>query len=546
MPGPGYTPLTPGGVERWPFGTEHLPPSVPEYGGLLPAGMPPGYPAVPYGMGDCRSFLDIPPLANFDDGTTCINPDFDAVHTLEVQGVGVDPSGFPDRLVPDITIAAGGQGTLRITVEREENGLGHLLIKDLVIQRSVAGARALLVDIKAEQVNRVYTNRPVSSDHLFNTSHLSCCFPCPVLLYPNQSLILTFQNDEAVPITVRTAARGRRFMPYMNLPLVQEMERCWSNTGSTPFWLTFDQDVVVPGAVAGVPGSLRSQMTVPGGGSFEWLRSLVTVTSPGAATVFDLTVDVTEGRVGRRYMTGPVNLGAHWATPTLLVAGFPEGMFVAADACHCPPPPQFVRGNTRLIHDFTNSSPDPATVRMTYVGCMHYLDRCPPAQDLDLVRRYGGNGDARMLAEAQKSGERVFLSFFDQNPLYAQADGDCMQAPSCAPEQAPAPAQPAAPPPPPPAPSAPPQPRIVSMFRPNKRWYGPGSTGALPDQLSFGADEQNRLYVVVRDPRTNAMVRFARPGETPDWARQYINQKNQFLGLAGLGAAPGPGEWEAI
>jgi hypothetical protein len=164
-------------------------------------------------------------------------------------------------------------------------------------------------------------------------------------------------------------------------------------------------------------------MSVPGGGYFEliWPRVQVVSDIPGAMSADDITVQVAYGRIGARLMTGPVFLGLQHATQTIPVVGFPGDIYRAASACSCPPPTMLFRENTRLIHDYRNLAPVGCFVRTTYVGCMHYASRCPPQEDLDLVRRYG-HGDANALARAQERGDKVFLSFFERNPLYAPAD----------------------------------------------------------------------------------------------------------------------------
>ena len=412
--------------------TPHDPQAVPQEDVFYPPGSDPEAPDMPYGMGDARCFLDIPPLVHFADGSTCTNPDYSALYRFTLSALARDPGTTETSLVPDPLIGPGETVQFQLTVEREENGMGHFLINELLMNTNPGdGIEGLLVEVKTLQGDMVYTNAPAPALHIFGTSFLSCCMPCPLMLYPNQTLIFSVTNRSipAVDVRVRIDARGRRFMPYHNMGLVQEMERCWSSIQSAPYWLSFDNDDSANDLglrIAASGASARGQMSVPGGGFLELGRPMVQVVSdvPGLATARTMEVEVTDGRIGKRFMDGPINLGAHYATETLSVPGFPGGLFRASQACHCPPAPHLVRGNTRLIHDLVNNGTSAAFVRVTYASCYHFADRCPPQRDLDLVRRYG-SGDANSLRRAQKAGHRVYFDFLDDNPLYVEETVEC-------------------------------------------------------------------------------------------------------------------------
>jgi hypothetical protein len=518
----------------------------PEYDGARE-----GYPLMPYGMGDCRTFMDVPPLVHLEGGLTCINPDYEALHRFALSAVGRD-SAFPDRsLVPNPTVAPGGRVDLQLTVEREENGMGHFLINELLMFTDPApGIDGLLVEMKTLQGDRTFTNAPVPALNIFGNAHLNCCLPCPLMLYPNQTLVISVINRTipAVDVRVRVVARGRRFMPYHNMPLVEELERCWAMQRTSPYWLQIDGEF----GEARITGSgqTQAQMSIPGGGFFEmiWPRVQIVPDVPGLVGADDIDVEVTDGRVGRRSMDGPISLGGHYAVETKGVAGFMDGRFRSASACHCPPPTQLYRGNTRLIHDFSNRSATGAIIRLTYAGCMHYADRCPPQADLDLVRRYG-HGDARALRKAQEQGDKVALSFLEENPLYAEQEEDCPipSAQACAEEYD----EPYAATPPPALPPEPDPTRIVNMHRPSKPYYGPGSSGSLPWHYSWGVDQKGETHLVIRDPSqhpNNVFVRFATAqelGPFKAWLDQ-INARSGFSGLGFMGRSAPKGEWEAI
>lgn len=512
-----------------------------------------GYPLTPYGMGDCRTFMDIPPLVHMADGSVCVNPDFAAVRRFSIQAVGRDPAGAPTQsLAPEPTLAPGDTVEMQLSVEREENGLGHTLITELAMFTDPpARVDGIMVQIKTLQGDRVFMNAPVPAVNVFGNGHLGSCLPCPIMLYPNQTLIFSVTNNAAPPvdIRVRIVAKGKRFLPYHNMGLAQELEQCWGRIQTTPFWLQLDGDgeVALPAGVVGALGTAQAQMSIPGGGFFEmvWPRVQLIATA-GALTADEIDVEMIDGEIGRAAMDGPVSLGGHYAAESKTVAGFTGNTFRAAQAQHCPPPTQIYRGNTRLFHNFTNRNvaAGAGLIRLTYAGCMHYVSRCPPQADLDLVRRYG-HGDAHALRKAQERGDHVFLSFFDQNPLYVEDDTECVRptAPRAVPPPVAAPAQPPvfmAPPV-----SAAPRPvQIVSMHRPDAPYHGPGSQGALPPSYGWGVDSQGRTHLIIYNPQTGALVRLASPQETAPFAA-WLNQINSAAGLDGMGGAP-RGDWESI
>jgi hypothetical protein len=477
-------------------------------------------------MRDCRTFLDIPPMVHWEDGSTCINPDFEMVRKFHLAAKAKDPA-FPERgLVPEVTIAPDEEVDFQLTVEREENGMGHLLINELLMLTDPAGAGSLKVDIKSIQADRTYTNSSVFNWTVFGNSHLNTCLPCPILLFPNQTVIIKVKNFESVPVTVSITARGKRFMPYHNMGLVRDMERCWSQNPTIPMWLGLDNlQTEIPAG-----GRAQGQVTVPGGGYFELKYIRGKVQPVGSVDFKDILVNVTEGRIGRRLMNEPIPLNLY-ATEDRNVPGFPGGVFRSASASHCPAPPMIFRGNTRIIHDFQNlSTLDDAFVELTYVGCFHYASKCPPGALLEEVRRGVGVFSSPMIDGGWGAYEDGSYDGGIWDPNY-----DC--------------GPPAMPGPPAQLPGAPPLPEppvIVSMHRPGKAYFGPGSSGALPYHMSWGVDQYGKTHLVVRDTNTGQFVRFATGQELSpfkSWQDQ-INQRN-LSGLGGLGRPP-QGEWEKI
>jgi hypothetical protein len=332
-------------------------------------------------MGDCRSFLDIPPLVHWEDGSTCINPDYNAVTKFHLSAKVRDPA--TGNLGTVATLGPNEQAEFLLCVEQEENGMGHFLINELKMMTNPNGAGSLKVDIKSQQSDRTFTNASVFNWTVFGNAQLNCCLPCPLMLFPNQCIVFTVKNFEPVDTQVQIVARGKRFMPYHDMGLRDEMAECWLRNPSMPMWLGLDTlQVEVPAG-----GTARGQITVPGGGFFELKYIRGKVQPVGSPTADDILVNVTEGRVGRRLMDQPIPLSLYMTEDHRGISGMPGDLYRSASACHCPGPPMVFRGDTRIIHDFQNlDTANDAFVEITYVGCYHYVSRCPPYADLERVR----------------------------------------------------------------------------------------------------------------------------------------------------------------
>jgi hypothetical protein len=128
-------------------------------------------------------------------------------------------------------------------------------------------------------------------------------------------------------------------------------------------------------------------MTVQGTGDFEakWARCEVRPAAAGSPTADDILVQLTE-QVGREMQSDPLPMGSFVATPTLVVNGFPGNLYRAASACHCPPMSQLLKRNNRLRVTFENTGSDDAIVRLTFAGCFHAVDECPPGRSIDRIR----------------------------------------------------------------------------------------------------------------------------------------------------------------
>lgn len=322
----------------------------------------------------CGGFMAIPPLIRGGDGQLYINPDFDYVKRFYL--VADEQGGL---------VGPGESRDFAFTVPAEENHLGDLLISELRASfQGVGGTpvRGIFTEILSLQSDRLYQNAPVVNDLMWGDGFLNCCIPCCFLLQATNTAILRVTNTEAVDVACTFTAVGKRFLPYHYPELRSRYLAYWNQIPCTPYWLTLDRQQVdvAPGATETV------EMTVPGGGDFEamWPRASV-ITGAGTDPDRDIFITVAEG-VGRRWENQPMPLGLQ-AAISRQVAGMPnEGLYAASQACPCPQPTQLYKRNTRVRVTFENRGADPATIRYTIAGCMHYVSECPPGRSLDRIR----------------------------------------------------------------------------------------------------------------------------------------------------------------
>lgn len=464
-----------------------------------------------YGLGDehCGPLMQIPPILELEDGSRCMNPDFAVQKRFTIQATPVDTS-----------LAASAEATLRIENEGEENGFGDIVITELFMRTSIVStieARDITVTIKDPQSNRTLMNVPAYWTLVMGTSWLNCCLPYPILLQPRQSLFVTLKNNHASnTYTVNVAARGARWLPYHEPELRQKMLQCWNSVPSFPYWMSLDDGQVT----ATANSTTRNHVATSPGCYFEIVYTRVDITAGAGASVecTDLDIIVREGRNAKAFMDRAINMSL-FAPYLTFVSGLPGGIKRPAFLCHCPEERQILKPNTKLYHDITNNhASDNATVRLTYVGIAHCVDNCPPAEDLERVRS-GMFGSPAFADEDQYVcplpgvvQPELPLEVFSE-PVAAPAPGYVQQY-----------AEPPAPEPR----------RIVKTWRPGKRYYGPGSTGALPHNQMFAEDQHGQKLVVIVDQQGN-VVREAEQREVPGWVFQHG-------ALNGLGS----GEWERI
>jgi hypothetical protein len=319
----------------------------------------------------CHGFAKIPPLIRGSDGRMYLNPDFNMVKKFTVRA---EPFGH--ELQP------GEAFDFAITVPAEEEDLGDMLINELLALYDPDNARSMKIEILSTQTTRTFQNAPIFTTLMMGNAHLNCCMPCCTLVQATNSLLLRVTNQENVPVRVKIAARGKRFLPKSE-ELRARMLMYWNSIPSYPFWLTLDQEeVVVPAG-----DTVEATMTVQGTGDFEakWCRGEVLPAGAGSPQPDDILVSFTE-QVGRALQSDPLPMGSFVATPTLQVSGFPGGLYRAASACHCPPVSQLLKRNTKLRVTLQNTGSDDAVVRLTFAGCFHQVPECPPGRSLDRIR----------------------------------------------------------------------------------------------------------------------------------------------------------------
>jgi len=280
------------------------------------------------------------------------------------------------------TVPAGGSHDFTLTVPAEDASLGDLLVNELMAQFNPNYARNITVQLLNLQTSRFFQNAGIYNTLIFGNAHLNCCLPCCFLVQAENTATIRVTNHESVPVDVWIVARGKRFLPKDDT-LRADMLSYWNQIPSYPYWLTLDsEEIIVPAGQY-----VEAAMTVPGTGDFQvmWPRCEVFPVAAGTVTADDILLTVTEG-IGRNWQSDPLPMGAFVATPTLSVAGFPGNLYRAASACHCPPFSQLFKRNSRIRHRFDNTSSADAIVRLTYAGCYHQVDECPPGRSLNRIR----------------------------------------------------------------------------------------------------------------------------------------------------------------
>lgn len=313
----------------------------------------------------CHGFAKIPPLIRSRNGKMYMNPDFEQVGMFTVRA---EPFDF--------SLPAGQAEDFAMTVPAEEADLGDLLINEL---HGAIASRDVAIEMLSTQTTRTFQNAPIWNTLLLGNAQLNCCLPCCTLVQATASLSFRVTNNDSVPVNIRITGRGKRFLSR-NEELRARMLMYWNSIPSFPFFLTFDnQEVLVPAGQ-----TVTGLMTVPGTGDFE-VKGARCEVLPAVIDPDVILVSLTE-QVGRELQSDPLPLGSFVATPTLVVAGFPGGLYRAASACSCPPISQLLKRNTKLRVTMTNTGGADATVRLVFPGCFHEVSECPPGRSMDRIR----------------------------------------------------------------------------------------------------------------------------------------------------------------
>jgi hypothetical protein len=317
----------------------------------------------------------MPTLIHAEDGQTFLNPDAEQVKLFHLAAA---PFGGADG-----TLAPGETKEFTFTVPPEEESLGDMLIGEFMALFGPNTVRNISVDFLNIQSDRLFQNAPVFNTLIFGDAFLNCELPCCFLVQATNSLTMRVTNGEAIPVEIKITARGKRFLPRDD-EFRARMLMYWNTIPSYPYFLTLDeQEVEVPAGA-----TVTATMTVQGTGDFEVKQPRCEIlgvgggAAPGLGTIL---LQVADG-VGRNWESDPMPMDSFVATPTLEVAGFPGGLYRAAQACHGPQPTQLFKRNSIIRHTFTNTSGDDALIRLTYAGCFHQVPECPPGRSMDRLR----------------------------------------------------------------------------------------------------------------------------------------------------------------
>lgn len=328
-----------------------------------------GLPDAKHSCAMCHGFMNVPTLIRGSDGRFHMNPDFEMTKRFHLAA---EPYGQ--------SVAAGATQTFTLTVPPEENHLGDFLVNELLMYETSA-SQDLAVRIFSNEQTREFMNAPVYNDMIFGNATLNCCLPCCFLVQAGNTFTIEVTNNDSSAVTVNMVARGRRFLPKDDYLRVRMLEY-WNSLPSSPYFLTLDDQQVLQLAAG---ASTTVYMTVPGQGDFEAMWARCELVDNGATTYNDIAVTITEG-VGRDLTSRPLALGAFVATPTLSVTGFPNNRINPAQMCHCQPFSHLFKRASKIRHTFTNNGAAAATIRMTYAGCMHWVDECLPGRSISRAR----------------------------------------------------------------------------------------------------------------------------------------------------------------
>jgi len=189
-----------------------------------------------------KDFKNVPPLV-CDEGKLKPNP---ALVNTYPYWLTLDDIGN------DSFVTLLGSSTARRQMTNDSTGT-----VDLRNLKHIATSNEYLVNILDTQNNRFIMNQPIHADTIFGTGPFPFKIPCPLILYPNNSLVIDFQNLSLVPNTIRLAFDGG---PRFHLG---QYERIMSDVGEAtrigrPYFYTTDTVLQLP--ASGVQVSINMSM----------------------------------------------------------------------------------------------------------------------------------------------------------------------------------------------------------------------------------------------------------------------------------------------
>lgn len=349
----------------------------------------------------CAPFADMKAVIHTPEGSY-LNPLFDVVKSFVLAA---DP--FPLVIGPG-SPAGVDTADANLVVQAEENHMGDFLATGLMAQTTIVPPAIMpaigsptprvLVDMTSQQNSRQFMNAPVLDRFVFSNAQFGKNLPCCFFIESTNFLQIKTTAIDPVPTSVSFAAVGTRFLPYLSPDLREQILAYWNQYRSTPFWLTIDRIFPAPPAVTVIPGGVRIAagatatciMTVPGGGDFEFKRAMMAIYAVPPNAVPDagtLLINVTEG-VGRSmFSAGQMVPAAFFFAQANRDAGVSPSAFVgdefrAASGGHGTWPRQPLKRNSRVRVTLQNTGLVPMDVFLTFAGCMHYYDECPPGPGL--------------------------------------------------------------------------------------------------------------------------------------------------------------------
>jgi len=296
---------------------------------------------------------DIPALVCAPDGSTCVNPEKGLVKWFWLRAIGPNNS-FP------VTFQGNESNMLTITIPAEENLRGDFEIAQLL----ATSTGRFTTQIMQATINRQFSNAPIPNNHVFGTTVFPGILAETFYAQPTTTLQVQVVNLLSVPNVISMVAVGRRFLDWGNERRADERRRQFYSKRTHPYWLTNNQGVLALAA----NGSASLLMTVPS--SADFLAKFILDDSDGT-----YNIQVFEGLSSRALMDGPINAQNFFASPTLVVPGFPQNLLRSSMS------PGRIRNWSHLFKrssiiqcQITDTSGLPNNIRLSLHGLLIYYN----------------------------------------------------------------------------------------------------------------------------------------------------------------------------